>query len=251
MCKMIAANIKSNIEEINTRVDEGAVKFANAKPGTELEDAAFEYVTALESLNFATGHAMTYLEVTKKSSDRERKAYISSTVEQVAKHTAQLFNVLESLTTKALQSDIPSNSISLSAAIKNISVKYQHDYKESYGVGFWRKVKEFFKNPDREHEISFLKAVSSVEDCSDEIRLHAISLVQAKIASTEYFASGSKLREHLERLLSKTQITDANLSKPISLKDFCDKNNIEMPQKLQTYLNEHQADFTTTSLQQV
>jgi hypothetical protein len=126
--------------------------------------------------------------------------------------------------------------------IDNLSRQYEDDYRTRYGSGFWKRIKEFFRNKNRAGEIQFLKNVSNAEACTEEMRLAAIKLVHDKITRTEFFGRpscfgrGSILRDKLSTIIrNHPSATEASKSDLIA---FCDEHHptLQIPASLETYL---------------
>lgn len=130
-------------------------------------------------------------------------------------------------------------------AITQLHDDYEQAYRDSHRNGFWRWVKNLFRKSDRVREIVFLQQVSAAQGCTDSMRLEAIQLLRAKIA-TETFGGGSKLSRILAQLheqhqdkASRTPILGALLRNTSSV--------VEMPAALAQYAERHWNTGTTAA----
>ena len=245
-------NLEKEFQSLRAHVEQKGQEFyiALGTPGKkDLATTAFAFHQALLTLNTAIPNGIQYL-VTKEDNKQDRHKYLFGLISQVKESTAQLSTSLKRLADLAAQAAAPSTHVSLKREIDHLSNRYADDYKIKYGVGFWRKIKEFFRNSDRLAEIGFLKAISDAPQCTDEMRLHAINLVNDKIANQEFFGGGSLLRERLSAVIKNTAVV-IQPNTHNNLTNFCETNVIAMPKKLHAFLEKHAAEYTTEALHKV
>ena len=222
-----------------------------------LAKTAFSYHQGLLTLNTAITYAIEHLEA-KNDRAQAHQIFIFGILNMIKRGAAQMLLALNKLSDKTVKtlikqnddspkrerSSLTPNLISLTREIDLLSDRYTMDYKQKYGVGFWFKIKEFFKNSDRTTEIEFLKQISNSEQCTDGLRLDAMTLVKNKIATQEFFGGGSLLRDRLVKLIDLTSQTISNDPND-NLKLFCETHKISMPTTLHDYLEKNAAHYTS------
>jgi hypothetical protein len=243
-------NISAEVVKIQKALDEAQSAFESANTDDpKLDEKAFAYHQALKTYEQALDLA------SKCYTDKygEVSTYITKKVETLDVNYVDKFKgQLEEHSRIALESEKPAaGKISLKNRIDNMAENYEKDYDKSHGSGVFRKFKDIFQNKDRAAEIKFLQQVSDNPKCTDEMRLHAISLVEDKIGNTETFGQGSKLRQRLHKLTEKASVNDVDYDNKKDLKAFCERNGIKPPEKLGKYLTEHKNDYTTDHLKDV
>jgi hypothetical protein len=218
---------------------------------TTFKQATIKYLTALELVNNAYSQMAEALGSSNRINDPRFKPRYNFLVERNSamaqasqEFVSKVNEATETLITRQLFTPADHLPIDLNKAINTLTDRYNQAYTAAYGEegGFWRWVKNLFKKTERTQEMAFLAAVSNAPNCTDEVRREAITLVNNKIKSTEWFGGGSKLGSILGALAQST-IT-VNRDTDSSLCDFLERNpSIRMPGDLSDYYNSNLNDY--------
>lgn len=214
---------------------------------SNLHRDAFIYREQLQALNTAIDLAIQYIDsksddASHRKKSQPRLSFLQQLLKAVKDYATALFADLSKLSDDSLKSNEPSTFVSLKQQIDDLSGRYEHDYTKHYGNSFWRNIKCYFRNSDRAAEIGFLQQVSNAVNCTNELRLQAICLVNAKIATRELFGAGSLLRDRLGKIIDGTTVFIKEENER-DLKAFCSARGIEMPSKLAHYYDENKQDL--------
>jgi hypothetical protein len=142
-------------------------------------------------------------------------------------------------------------NVILNDIIPHVKNAYDYAYTKEHNP-FMRWLKSFFIKSDRAMEVDFLNKLSQTEGCNEIIRAQAVSLVHNKILETEWFGGSSKLGKLLGNLLEGK--FNAQKGEHGKLTDFIRSHQElqeAMPESLQTYLTEHDQDYSGDAIPKI
>jgi hypothetical protein len=166
----------------------------------------------------------------------------ASMVRKLIKMMIDFEFALGKLSDDIAQKGIPCVAFSLTRHMDLLSSYYEQLYKQQYignkydSFGFWYTCKKLTRSSSRKEEIDFLsKTISTHQDCTESIRLHAVYLIISKILATQ--PHQSLLLKLLNTVLNCSVVSVDNLKSAFEVDEFCEEHHLSVPAALLTHIH--------------